>query len=266
MERGYVRVWRRIADSGLLQHPRALQLFMHLLLTATSKPCRRIVAGAPLDLKPGEVVTGRERLAQELGATVREIRTAMDILKKMEIVTSRATNKYSVVFITNWDRYQYERPAERPAKQPAERPAKQPEERPANGQQATTEQEYKNIKSTSYSMSETAVSDSSGSCPHQRILDVYRETLPSLSQPRTWRANDQTALRTRWNEKRKEGKFSTVDEGVEYFRKFFRYVGKSSFLMGRVTSRDGRTFQADIRWLLKASNFDKVLEGKYHES
>lgn len=137
MERGYVRVWRRLTDSGLLQHPRALQLFMHLLLTATSKPCRRIVAGAPLELKPGDVVTGRERLAQELGATVREIRTAMDILKKMEIVTTKATNKYSVVSIINWDRYQYERPAERPAKQPAERPA--------SDQQATTEQEVKNI-------------------------------------------------------------------------------------------------------------------------
>lgn len=133
-------MWRRTLDSGLLQHPRALQLFMHLLLTATSRPCRRIVAGGAVDLKPGDVVTGRERLAQELGATVREIRTAMDILKKMEIVTSKATNKYSIVSIINWNRYQQERPAERPANQPAERPA--------SDQQATTEQELKNINIT----------------------------------------------------------------------------------------------------------------------
>lgn len=137
MDRGFVKVWRKTVDSGLIQHPRALQLFMHLLLTATSKPCRRIVAGGPVDLQPGDVVTGRERLAQELGATVREIRTAMDILKKMEIVTSRATNKYSVVSIVNWARYQQERPTERPASQPTERPA--------SDQQATTEQELKNI-------------------------------------------------------------------------------------------------------------------------
>jgi hypothetical protein len=137
MERGFVKVWRKTLDSELLQHPRALQLFMHLLLTATSKPCRRIVAGGPVELRPGDVVTGRERLAQELGATVREIRTAMDILKKMEIVTTKATNKYSIISIINWDRYQQQRPAERPAKQPAEWPA--------SDQQATTEQEVKNI-------------------------------------------------------------------------------------------------------------------------
>jgi hypothetical protein len=94
---------------------------------------------------------------------------------------------------------------------------------------------------------------------------VYREELPSLTQPRTWRSNDAVALRARWNEKKKEGKFSTPEEGLDYFRKFFRYVAKSPFLMGRVASRDGRAFKADLRWLMKAANFDKVLEGKYHE-
>jgi hypothetical protein len=42
-------------------------------------------------------------------------------------------------------------------------------------------------------------------------------------------------------------------------------VSKSDFLMGKVSSRDGRAFKADLRWLVKAANFDKVLEGKYHE-
>lgn len=137
-----------------------------------------------------------------------------------------------------------------------------------DGQPVGIIKEVKNkedIKSTSYSMSETPDSDGCPPCPHQRILDAYREILPELAQPRTWRANDMTTLRTRWNEKRKEKKFSTTDEGVEYFRRFFQYVSKSSFLMGKVTSRDGRTFKADLRWLLKASNFDKVLERKYHE-
>jgi hypothetical protein len=257
MERGYVKLWRKTLDSGLLQHPTAWQVFGYLLLMANGKPHRRIIAGVMTEAKSGEVITGRERLADELGLSVQQIRTALNLLKKLEIITIKSTNKYSVISLVNWDRYQQHEPASQPANPPASQPAP--------NQHLTTEQEVKNIKSTSYSMSETAVSDPSGSCPHQRILEAYRETLPSLSQPRTWRANDQTTLRTRWNEKRKEGKFSTVDEGVEYFRKFFKYVGQSAFLMGRVTSRDGRTFQADIRWLLKASNFDKVLEGKYHE-
>lgn len=230
---------------------------MYLLLKTAAKPYKRIVAGQSVDVPVGAVLTSRSTLSADLGLTEKQVRTAMGLLEKLEIVAIKRASKYSMVFIVNWHRYQQCQPTEGPTESPAEGQDK--------GQVGSTHKEYKNIKSTSYSMSETAVSDPSGSCPHQRILEAYREILPSLSQPRTWRANDQTTLRTRWNEKRKEGKFSTVDEGVEYFRKFFRYVGKSSFLMGRVTSRDGRTFQADIRWLLKASNFDKVLEGKYHE-
>lgn len=260
MERGFVKLWRKTLDSGLLQHPTALQVFTYLMLKAAGKPCKRIVSGQAVELEVGQVLTSRSTLSTDLGITEKQVRTALGLLEKLEIVAIKRASKYSIVSFVNWNTYQHVQPTEGPADSPTEGPSK--------GQVRARLKEVKNeedIKSTSYSMSETAVSDPSGSCPHQRILEAYRETLPSLSQPRTWRANDQTTLRTRWNEKRKEGKFSTVDEGVEYFRKFFKYVGQSAFLMGRVTSRDGRTFQADIRWLLKASNFDKVLEGKYHE-
>lgn len=258
MERGFVKLWRKTLDSGLLQHPTAWQVFGYLLLMANSKPHRRIIAGVMTETNPGDVVTGRERLADELGLTVQQIRTALNVLKKLEIITIKSTNKYSVISLVNWDRYQHQEPAEQPAEPPASQPAP--------NQRLTTEQELKNInKSISYSSSESPSSDPSGNCPHNRILDVYREVLPEMTQPRTWRANEMTALKARWNEKKKEGKFTTEDEGVEYFRKFFQYVRKSDFLMGKVTNRDGKAFQADIRWLVKAGNFDKVVEGKYHE-
>lgn len=255
MERGFVKLWRKTLDSGLLQHPTAWQVFGCLLLMANSRPHRRIIAGVMTDANPGEVVTGREKLADELGLTVQQIRTALNVLKKLEIITIRSTNKYSVISLVNWDRYQHQEPTSQPTDQPTSQPAP--------NQHLTTEQELKNInKSTSYSMPESPDSDG---CPQQKVLAVYREELPSLTQPRTWRSNDATALRARWNEKKKEGKFSTTEEGLDYFRKFFRYVARSPFLMGKVANREGRAFQADIRWLVKAANFDKVLEGKYHE-
>ena len=261
MERGYIKLWRRTLDSGLLQHPTAWQLFGYLLLMANSKPHKRIIAGVMTESKPGEVVTGRERLAEELGLSVQQIRTALNLLKKMEIITIRSTNKYSVITLINWDRYQQQEPASQPADQPASQPAP--------NQHLTTEQERKNINSTSYCLSEppekTGNPDGCPDCPHGQILEAYRQELPECVQPRTWRAGEQAALKARWREKWKERKFETVPDGVEYFRKVFRYVRLSDFLMGKVAGRNGRSFQADIRWLVKAANFDKVLEGRYHE-
>lgn len=138
MERGYVKLWRKTLDCGLLQHPTAWQVFGYLLLQANSRPRRRIIAGVMTEALPGEVVTGRERLAEELGLSVQQIRTALNLLKKLGIVTIRSTNKYSVISLVNWDRYQQQEPAGQPTIPPAGQPAP--------NQHLTTEQEVKNIK------------------------------------------------------------------------------------------------------------------------
>lgn len=102
-------------------------------------------------------------------------------------------------------------------------------------------------------------------CPQQALLDLYAECLPELPQPRAWEGQAADALRTRWRwvltaTKRGSGEryATTAAEGVEWFRRFFGYVAGSDFLMGRKAD-----WQADLRWLVKAANFDKVLSGSY---
>jgi hypothetical protein len=259
MTRGFVKLWRKTLDSGLLQHPTAWQVFGYLLLMANSKPHRRIIAGVMTEAQAGEIVTGRERLADELGLSVQQVRTALNLLKKLEIITVRSTNKYSVISLVNWDRYQQQEPANQPAEPPANQPAP--------NQRLTTEQELKkNInKSTSYSMSETPDSDGCPPCPHGRILEAYKEILPELTQPRIWRTNQQAALRARWREKWKEGRFKDEDGGVDYFKRFFSFIRESSFLMGKVSGRDGRSFKATLQWFVTASHFDDIVGRKYHD-
>lgn len=102
-------------------------------------------------------------------------------------------------------------------------------------------------------------------CPQQALLDLYAECLPELPQPRVWEGQAADNLRSRWRwvlTATKRGSCeryaSTADEGVEWFRRFFGYVAGSDFLMGRKAD-----WQADLRWLVKAANFDKVLSGAY---
>ena len=61
MNRGFVKLWRKTLDSGLLQNGPAWQLFGYLLLRATHKPYRTIVGGVVCELVPGEVLPSIRR-------------------------------------------------------------------------------------------------------------------------------------------------------------------------------------------------------------
>lgn len=253
MERGFIKVWHKLKDSKCYSRG---GVHRALLLTLFTEANWKAGHFRGEDILPGQWATSVLGLAQELGFPRTTVQRALaDLVEDGVITVENMGNRWTRITLVNWATYQ----------QQLER-AGQPMGNPwaTDGQPVGITKDIKNkdIKNTSYSMPESPDSDG---CPQQKVLAVYREELPSLTQPRTWRSNDATALRARWNEKKKEGKFSTPEEGLDYFRKFFRYVARSPFLMGKVANRDGRAFQADIRWLIKAANFDKVLEGKYHE-
>ena len=143
MERGYVKLWRKLLDSGLLANGPAWQLMGYLMLNATHKPYRKLVGGMAFDLQPGDVVIGRKRAADDLGLGEQQIRTALKLLEKLEIVTSKATNKCTVISLINWGIYQAEQPATQPAEQPKAN-QQLTSTQPTTNQHLTTRQEQKN--------------------------------------------------------------------------------------------------------------------------
>ena len=110
MEQGYVKLWRKCLDSGLLKNPTAWQLFGYLLLKATHRAHRQLVGGMVFDLQTGDVIFGRSKAADDLCVGEQSIRTALKLLEKLEIVTSKSTNKCTVISFVNWNRYQDEQP------------------------------------------------------------------------------------------------------------------------------------------------------------
>lgn len=263
MERGYVKVWRKTLDTGILTNPTVLQVFMYLLLKASHKKHKVLVGNQSVDVLPGDVITGRSKMAQDLDLSERNVRTALNTLEKLEIVTIRPTNKFSIVSFINWYTYQQDSQTERPT------------ECPASDQQVTSKrpasdhkQECKNIKEdTNVSLSFPPEKDEQAeesvpreTVPVQRILDLYREELPFLRQPRMIRPNVAASIKARWHEKKKEGKFADEEGGLAYFRHVFRYVSQNAFLSGRKTN-----WKADFEWIVKAANWDKITTGKYAE-
>jgi uncharacterized protein YdaU (DUF1376 family) len=104
-------------------------------------------------------------------------------------------------------------------------------------------------------------------CQHSEVISLYHQHLPTLRKVEVWNAARQGYLRQRWREVAEElSKSQVIDSGhvLGWWGEFFQHVGKSKFLTGKVNSKDGRAFTADLEWILKPSNFAKIVEGKYH--
>jgi len=106
------------------------------------------------------------------------------------------------------------------------------------------------------------------SCNHQAVISLYHQHLPTLRKVEVWNTARQGYLRQRWREVAAEISATesvvTTEAVLKWWEGFFRHVGKSNFLTGKVNSKDGRAFLADLEWVIKPSNFAKIIEGKYH--
>ena len=95
-------------------------------------------------------------------------------------------------------------------------------------------------------------SDSSNPLPHEDVINLYHKMLPSLRKVvlSRWkgsaRAKDLTA-RIKEDERHKT---------LDFWSWFFESVKKNPHWMGE----NERGWTADLGWLLKRANFDKVIE------
>jgi len=104
-------------------------------------------------------------------------------------------------------------------------------------------------------------------CDHKAVIELYHQHLPTMRRVEVWNETRAGYLRQRWREVAAElaqEKNITASDVLNWWAEFFQSVGKSRFLTGRVNGKDGRAFVADLEWILKPSNFAKIVEGKYH--
>jgi len=104
-------------------------------------------------------------------------------------------------------------------------------------------------------------------CDHKAVIELYHQNLPTMRRVEVWNETRAGYLRQRWREVAAElaqEKNITASDVLAWWKEFFLSVGKSRFLTGRVNSKEGRAFVADLEWILKPSNFAKIVEGKYH--
>lgn len=140
--------------------------------------------------------------------------------------------------------------------------ALEPEKTLTTNQEPLTTNQYKEGKP---SLSATAFPP----CPHKLILDLWKKHLPQLSQPRVWEGSRQANLRQRWVQAGKPSAYSpkgyrSLQEGLEWWDGFLGYIAQDTKLADGFET-GGRVWRPDFEWVVNATNFQKIIDGKYNK-
>jgi uncharacterized protein YdaU (DUF1376 family) len=104
-------------------------------------------------------------------------------------------------------------------------------------------------------------------CPHRELLNLWAKHLPHLTQPRSWEGTRQANMRQRWIQAGKPSAYSpegykTTEDGIKWWDSFFGYIANDTSLANGFESQ-GRTWRPDLEWVVNATNFQKIIDGKY---
>lgn len=98
----YIKIYRSFLEWEWYGNINTSRLFFHMLMKANWKDAKFQGTTVPR----GSFISSVSRLAEETALTEREIRTAISHLKTTGEVTSKATNKYTVFTVVNYNLYQ----------------------------------------------------------------------------------------------------------------------------------------------------------------
>lgn len=133
---GFITIRRKIVDWEWYSDVNVFRLFIHLILTANWEPKK----WKGVLIKRGQKITSIQHMAQETGLTEQSVRTAIKKLKSTGELTSKSTNKYTVVTLTNYDLYQ-----EKKKQVTSETTGELTNEEQTTNKQLTTTKQYNNI-------------------------------------------------------------------------------------------------------------------------
>lgn len=113
---GYIKLYRKLMDSPVWSDPHYLKIWMYCLMKASHKKREALVGNQVISLEPGQFITGRNSLANDLNKDMKPKQKQSEIswwrylnnLAKWEMLNIKKTNKYSVISILNWCEYQQE--------------------------------------------------------------------------------------------------------------------------------------------------------------
>lgn len=133
---GWIKLYRQFTKWEWYKDIKTKAVFLHLLLLANHEENK----WQGQTVKRGQVVIGTIKMAEELGISRQSVRTSLNRLKSTNEITIKSTNKYSLVTIVNYEKFQGDE-----IKSTNETTNNLTFNQPATNQQLTTNKNDKNI-------------------------------------------------------------------------------------------------------------------------
>jgi len=136
---GWIKIHRQSINSSVWKNAKTWYIWCWCLMKATHAPVKFPFNGQDVELKPGEFVTGRTKALKELkNCSVQNYKTAIEYLKSTSRITTKVTNKFTIISICKWEQYQ--------SQVTSQLTSKVNNQPPATNQPLTTYKNNKNIK------------------------------------------------------------------------------------------------------------------------
>ena len=235
-DKGFIVIYRSMKKWEWYQDTNTKVVFLHLLLNANWDVSRY----KGYEIPRGGLVIGLNSLSKSLKLSVQQVRTALDHLKSTNEITIKTTNRFSIVTIVNWEKYQGN----------LEELTSKSTSRLTNNQQTTnkqltTEEQYNNI--TIEQDKEKNIKKESRT-DYQEIIDLYHQNCPSL--PKVTKITD--ARKKLINARLKDYSLGELVNA-------FAVAEASDFLKHGNGTWNGANFD----WIMNPNNIVKILEGNY---
>lgn len=102
MKNGYIKIHRTLLEWEWFDSAEMVKVFIYLLLSANFED--RKWQGTVI--RRGQLLTTRETLANAVGLSVQKLRTCIAKLEQTGEITRKSTKRFSIITISNYDRYQ----------------------------------------------------------------------------------------------------------------------------------------------------------------
>ena len=204
---GFVKLHRKMVEWGWYSDCVVKDVFIHILMVATFRPTTYLGH----ELKPGQAVIGRKKMAGELGFSEQQIRTALKKLESTGEITLKSTNRFTIATVENWSFYQC---CDDDDNQQITN------KQPTSNQQATNKQPHlknvKNVKNVKKSVCRHA---------HGEFLNVFLSDTEFEKFQSQYENSDEIIERLS-NYKQRKGKNEDIEADYAWLKSFARTDGK----------------------------------------
>jgi len=210
----YAKVYRTLLEWEWYTDINTKSLFIHCLLKVNFKA----KTWRGIKIEKGTFLTSLEKLADETGLSIQNVRTSLKKLESTNDITNKSHTKYRIITLNNYKKY--------------------------NG---VTDKLTNNQQTTNKQLTTTKKEEKEEKEKNKDIIDRFN-LISDLHNVRSIKGDRLKALNYIIKEYSKKELFEVIDN-----------INTSDYLLGKINN-----FKCSFDWILKPSNFIKILEGNYN--